>query len=456
MWRPSSTHRTSRFSRWYNRTIKVYIRQAVQLQFAVLLLVFSIIALSYSYSNATSDVKLDVDGVKVSSIFEQPSTSLESYEYYNKNLRFVLFNSWYGQFNNQLVALVNAISIARNLDAVLVLPCEKLGRESKKTSQVFLHSRRELVGDYFNYSLLKSMVHSVRPSEFLVSSDGADLVSRKILVVCKTCADFYRFLLAPPTPTAPQVKILNPNSTWPKLRNRCDFNPNHALPNLQKIYHKDRFVLLPTVFRHHDLNCTKEDPNWMTVRKYLRPKDEFLHAVDRLMSHLQQPVLAIHLRFFLNGDLGQFSPRSFVDMLKDQYGEQYERAGSIFLAYSPTSAESVQVYHLLKNEFQGPVLGGENTMQWLPPPENPENNPKDLPLSGVLLDMWTCVRSDMFIGRLGSSLSWNVMYWRQALREEMKLSWENVRPVWYTLEKFSTTGAKRAEGRAWNPNQRPR
>lgn len=100
---------------------------------------------------------------------------------------------------------------------------------------------------------------------------------------------------------------------------------------------------------------------------------------------------------------------------------------------------------LLGGELEVKVYGGDGILEHLP-----TENAKiitDLPLITVLMDMWTCVRSEMFTGRMGSSLSWNVMYWRQVLQEEFGLDQQDVQPVWYLLQDFSTTGAKRAEGK---------
>lgn len=442
--------RILRLQRWLHKMVKVQMHQAAQ--HTVLGLLIFILA-TFVYLSQSSEPSLRLSGTPVSKLIDRPGDE-PSTAYYGVNTRFVLFNSWYGQLNNQIIALINAISVARRIDGVLVLPCEKLGRESRPEREALkqkrLYSTRELVGDYFNYSLLASAVHAVRPSEFLQSPDGNELSSRKNVVVCRKCVGFYNFLLTGseqgPYPGEPGVRVLNPNSSWPTPKSWCDFRPEKALPNLQKLYRRDRFVLLPNMFRHHNLNCTESDPEWLQVRKHLRPRDEFLHAVNAFMDTLQRPILAIHLRFFLNGDIGQFTPRSFVNMLQSVYVSQMEKASTLFISYAPSSTESVQILQLLKKEFQGTVVGGEAIPDFLN--EQVRMNITSLPLASVLMDMWVSVKSDMFLGRLGSSLSWNVVYWRQVLKDEYGLQSDNITPSWYTLEMFTTTGAARAEGKS--------
>lgn len=441
--------RLIRFQRWWHKLVKHQAHRAAQHTALGLLIV---VLITIGCLNQLDEAPLRISGTPVSKIMKHPGAQ-PSTAYYGVNTRFVLFNSWYGQLNNQIIALINAISVARQIDGVLVLPCEKLGRESRsemeKLRQKRLYSTRELVGDYFNYSLLASHVHAVKPSEFLNSSDGLQLLSKPNIVVCRKCLGFYNFLLTGseqgPYPGEPAIKVLNPNSSWPKLKNWCDFTPNSALPNVQKLYNRDRFVLLPNMFRHHDLNCTKFDGEWLNVRRFLQPRDEFLSIIDAFMSSLQKPIFSIHLRFFLNGDIGQFTPRSFVNMLTSLFQSQLGHANTLFVAYSPNSAESVQIFNLLKNEFQGSVVGDESFAPFYP--SDSRLNFTNLPLANVLLDMWVCVKSDMFLGRLGSSLSWNVIYWRNVLKDEYGLQDAHIAPLWYTLEKFTTTGAARPEGK---------
>lgn len=206
----------------------------------------------------------------------------------------------------------------------------------------------------------------------------------------------------------------------------------------------DRFVMLPVMFRQHNLNCSVEEVDWITIRKGLVPRDEFLRAVDAFMEQLERPILAVHLRVFLNGDVGNFSAKTFVAMLELKFREQMRKVRTLFLAYSSSSRVSREAFELLNERFSGAVVDGSRVGEHF---AKADEDFRLLALAGVLTDMWVCVKSDWFVGRLGSSLSWNVVYWRQALQEEYGLEKRVVdTPLWYTLRDCSNTGAVRDEG----------
>ncbi len=166
-----------------------------------------------------------------------------------------------------------------------------------------------------------------------------------------------------------------------------------------------------------------------------------MYAVDSFLETLERPIFAVHLRFFLNGDIGQFTPQSVVNMMYDHFGVQLEASKTLFVAYTPSSKESIRIVEILGQHFHGRVVGGNKIVGHLAPEAEYVTQ---LPLSKVLIDMWMCVKSDFFLGRLGSSLSWNIVYWRQALAKDYGLNPEVVKsPLWYALQDFSTTGAVR-------------
>lgn len=399
------------------------------------------------------DPPLRLEGRPVSSVPQNVKDLPQLY--FGRRLRFVFFNSWYGQFNNQIVSLINALFIARNIEGVLVLPCEKLGKESVRDSRHIkmrrLFSTRELVGDYFNYTTLLSGADVVRFSDFMASTDGRELAQRKHIVVERKSGGFYRFLFEGRPrgrePEGPGVRVLSPNSTRPVIDGVCDFRASRAVTHAQKRYRRDRFVFLPVVFRRHDINCSAADPYWVEVRRYLIPRSEFLRAVRAFMNTLRRPIFAIHLRVFLNGDIGQFTVDSYVAMLYKLFAAEMSTSRTLFIAYTPSSQESLKVVKELRKSFQGEVVSGQRIANFL---DAEDNHVMLYPLTNVLMDMWVCVKSDSFLGRLGSSLSWNVVYWRQALAKEYGLDEDKVRsPLWYSLSNFTTTQAVRNEGNAW-------
>lgn len=381
------------------------------------------------------------------------ASQLSPSSYFSSNARF-LFYSAYGQFNNQLVSLINALFLARHADAILVLPYARLGKEStwdlrSRNLSTELASTRQLVGHYFNYSHLLHSNHAVLPEIFFQSRDGLQLLNAPKITVAYRTGSYFRRLFNFASKqyhdrSESHVNVLAPEHPKKKLKHLCDMNPHHALATVNHLGRNGRFIFLPVVFRRHNLNCTAEEPQWVSIRSSLVPRDEFLNAVDAFMMTLPRPIFSIHLRFFLNGDLGNFTPRSVVDMILRDFEQQLSHVKTIFLAYSPSSVESREVFALLKAHFRGVVVDGSESERFFSPEDTAYAK---LALSAVLFDMWVCVKSDMFLGRLGSSLSWNTVYWRQALWRQYHLEEHVVQqPLWYELSNFTTTAARRREG----------
>lgn len=381
--------------------------------------------------------------------------------YFGVNARFLFYTSNYGQFNNQLVSLINALFVARRADAILILPYTTLGKESTWDLRLAglpeqARVKRELVGDYFNYSRLALHEHVVRPTQFFASIDAADLFSRANLTVNYRSGNAYRKLFAQPAAQVASekhvrpVEVLSPFHDRGKVENVCDFSVEGTLRSVNGLGRNGRFTMLPVMLRRHNLNCSLEEQDWVTIRRALVPRNEFLGAADRFLSTLKRPVLAIHLRVFLNGDLDNFSAESYVTMLERKFSEQMGKAQTVFLAYSPSSHISREVFGLLRRRFGGDVVDGSRIGEHF---RMEDRAYRSLALAAVLMDMWVCVKSDMFIGRLGSSLSWNTVYWRQGLQDEYSLDSKFVaQPLWYSLPDFTTTGATRNEGNLHGSN----
>ena len=395
------------------------------------------------------DPELDPDYIPSIPHHPNPHVDLDS------KPRYLLYTAGYGQFNNQLVSLINAIFMSRHANATLVLPFTTHGKESTwDAHQSNLHDQlripRRLVGDYFNYTLLASVTRIILPDIFFTSSDGTHLLNMPSVNVSYRSGGYYRSLFRKASVQylgrkRSRVHVLTPSVLVRKhMHHFCDLTPKHALQHVEGWGINNRYWLMPIVFRRHNLNCSVEEQDWINIRKALVPRDEFLYAVNKFIDILPKPVITLHLRLFLNGDVDAFAPQDLVDMLFTRFAEQLGEAGSLFVAYSPSSEMSGEVMTLLRNRFDGLVVEGREMRKFF---EQGAEEWADLPLAAVLFDMWVCVKSKYFVGRLGSSLSWNVVYWRQALREEYSL--ENAvvdSPLWYTLESFSKNGKSRNEG----------
>lgn len=365
--------------------------------------------------------------------------------------RYLLYVSEYGQLNNQIVSLINGIFFAKSLDAVLVLPFTSLGKESSRDALLAnkTASRRtphQLVFHYFNYSRLLSAHPAVSPVEFFRSEPGNTLLSFPNITVSYRAGNYYKSLFRTVINTSHLSKhvITHPS---PRVLSHPDYCSHDAVKELSRHHYQGfhpRFVLMPIVFFRHNLNCTAVHPEWISMRRNLLPIDPFLESVQRFLDTLNPPVLAIHLRLFLNGDLENTDAYAIVRALFKRFESQLNHANTLFLAYSPSSEMSVKVFHLLQQRFSGHVVDGTTYSSFF---DQQHAHVAQLPLASVLFDMWVCVRSHLFVGRLGSSLSWNVVFWRMALYDQYGLDPYVVNsPLWYALEHFSTTGAKRHEG----------
>ncbi|PXF44002.1 hypothetical protein BWQ96_06235 [Gracilariopsis chorda] len=371
--------------------------------------------------------------------------------------RYLLYVSEYGQLNNQIVSLINGIFFAKSLDAVLVLPFTSLGKESSRDALLAnkTASRRtphQLVFHYFNYSRLLSAHPVVSPVEFFRSEPGKTLLSFPNVTVSYRAGNYYKSLFRTVTNTSHlSISVI----THPSRRalSHPDYCNHDAVKELSRHYYQGfhpRFILMPIVFFRHNLNCTAVHPDWISMRRNLLPIDSFLEAVQRFLDTLDPPVLAIHLRLFLNGDLDNTDAYAIVQAFFIRFEEQLNHANTLFLAYSPSSEMSVKVFRLLRKRFSGHVVDGTTYASFFDPHHA---HVAQLPLASVLFDMWVCVRSHLFAGRLGSSLSWNVVMWRMALRDQYGLESRVVNsPLWYTLENIATTGVKRKEGLLYGTN----
>ncbi|CAN8065733.1 unnamed protein product, partial [Agarophyton chilense] len=364
---------------------------------------------------------------------------------------YVFYVASYGQFNNQLVSLVNAIYFARSLRAALVLPYTTLGKESSADARLGHRSvgrvmNHQLVRDYFNYSRLLRSYPVLRPDQFFASRSGAELLARPNVTVSHRAGNYYRslFRIATNSDKSPVLVITHrPPTPMPKPR-YCLHDAQQEFRRHNNWGYDPKFALLPIIFFRHNLNCTSTHSDWISIRRHIIPNDAFLRAVERFLHTVQQPVLSIHLRLFLNGDVPNTSAEAIVDSFFRRFASQLSDVNTVFLAYSPSSQMSVQVFNLLGRRFHGAVVDGSTFKDFF---ETDTVHAAQLPLAPVLFDMWVCVRSRYFVGRLGSSLSWNVAMWRMALWEQYGLRRAVVdSPLWYALEHFSTTGVSRNEG----------
>lgn len=363
-------------------------------------------------------------------------------DYARKHTRpvYVLYKARSGQLNNQLISLFNALVLAKQANATLIAPFAFHGTEScldfAINRSIFFHisekfhlylwqpflkqiglfyAHDDLVGDYFDTELLNKAQPVVPSKQFLQSPEADHLRSFKSVLVRKGDATFYYMALGRRRLYDRDVNVRQnvhgEGRGTGKVASRreldCNFNISDYFRGLS--YHagvNGNYLFLSKLYRSHSLNCTNANRYWLDVRRFVQPRAEIRKLVQEVMQ-LWGNVLALHLRLF-PFDLGKYSVGKFCDyFLKNTAHQEVEY---VYIAYSVSSQPSTGIVNALRQKLgDGKVLTAANFGS-LHSRGDAFNKRYSLPI----LDMWICVQSQHFVGRLGSSLSWNVVYWRQA------------------------------------------
>lgn len=382
---------------------------------------------------------------------------------------YVLYKARSGQLNNQLISFINALAIAKAANATLVAPFAFYGSESLldsgsgrgigfyfreyrerlwgKVLQLFdvYYPYDELLATYLDPDLLNDAQPVIGIVDFLRSNGCSYLRTFQHVLTRRGDAHFFHMTLGRRSIWSTNVNVRreavdSPSTKYPlpvapasRRDLDCNFNISDYFRGLP---HSDgangNYLFLSKLYRSHSLNCSLENPHWLLVRRKLQPRSEIRDLVTRNLRRWGS-VLSIHLRLFPY-DSGKYTADAFCSMLLTHYKHQVESADHLYIAYSVTSVESVEVVQTLRSQLGASKIKTAADYGVIYKLGKIFDKPYVIPL----VDMWTCVQGDNFIGRLGSSLSWNVVYWREALRIST-LSRTN---AFYSLEDFSPSGEK--------------
>ena len=381
---------------------------------------------------------------------------------------YLFYKARSGQLNNQLISLFNALTIAKATNATLVSPFAFYGPEAFddfKTGRSWFfffqsyvqrfvtdpickrlgvdYNHDQLFGDYFDLELLNKEQPVVSIIPFLKSRGADHLLTFKHVLTRKGDAPYYYSTLKRIHPMGKDVNIrltytgediISAKETVASRRELdCNFNIStfyRGLPFRAGV--NGNFLFLTKLYRTHSLNCTAKDPYWLHIRRYVQPRSDIREMVDESMRRWGT-VFTIHLRLFPR-DMGRFSTTSFCDHIITHYGDKIFQADHIYVAYSVTSEESVAIVQTLRKQ-----LGESRILTAADYGDLRSRGPRfDMRYIVPIIDMWTAVRSKFFVGRMASSLSWNVIYWREAL----SLVGYPVNNFFYKLEDFSWKGEK--------------
>lgn len=380
---------------------------------------------------------------------------------------YVLYKARSGQLNNQLISFFSALIIAKQANATLVAPFAFYGSESyidfsigrgfmfhlrqafdTYVYQAFLkllglqYKHDELVGDYIDGALLNRSQPIVSILDFRRSRGGKYLSTLPQVLTRKGDAPFFYMTLGKRSLLETNVNIRGETvdenldtSQSPASRKEldCNFNVSVYFRGLQfNAGVNGNYLFLSKLYRSHSLNCTSANPYWLKLRRFVQPRIEIRQLVAARMTRWKK-VMAVHLRFF-PFDQDKFLPSIFCNFFLSRFQHQIKKVDRVYIAYSISSKESTVILSQLQQRLGSERIITAHDYGNLYT-KGPAFNKR---YTAPLVDMWTCVNSHYFIGRLGSSLSWNVVYWRQSLRKEGSDKFHD----FYQLIDFSTTGEK--------------
>lgn len=380
---------------------------------------------------------------------------------------YIIYKARSGQLNNQLISFFNALAIAKQANATLVAPFAFYGFESYldfytgrgfmfylrqafdiHVYQSFLsliglqYGHDELVGDYIDSTLLNRRQPVISVVDFKKSMGGRYLSTFPCVLTRNGDARFFYMTLGKRSLFERNINIREETidgdrgvTESPASRKEldCNFNVSDYFRGLHfNAGVNGNYLFLSKLYRSHSLNCTSANPYWLELRKFVQPRVEVRALVTAMMSQWGK-VMALHLRLFPS-DQNKFSVRSFCTFFLSHFQHRIRKADRVYVAYSISSKESVAILSQLQRR-----IGRERIITAHEYGSLHTKGPLfNKPYAAPLVDMWTCVNSHYFVGRLGSSLSWNVVYWRQSFRKG-DMGWLH---DFYRLEDFSTTGDK--------------
>lgn len=233
---------------------------------------------------------------------------------------------------------------------------------------------------------------------------------------------------AEPAQSDPTAALYKPAS---RRELDCNFNASDHFRGLQySAGVNGNFLFLSRLYRSHSLNCTESNPYWLELRRYVQPRVEIRQLVDQHFAKWGR-VFSIHVRLF-PFDAGKFAFRTYCQYMVTRFDKQIKDSDTIYIAYSPSSKDSTAIVSELRRTLVNKRIATAADFDSLSQRGPVFNKRYSIPF----LDMWVCVRSNFFVGRLGSSLSWNVAYWRAAFAPSLS----ETKHDFYQLKDFSDNG----------------
>ncbi|EME26723.1 hypothetical protein Gasu2_13810 [Galdieria sulphuraria] len=332
--------------------------------------------------------------------------------------RYVLYDSRYGSFNNQLNSLINSLVIAKNLNATLVLGYAYTpgGGHALRDDRHSNHSY--LVGHYFDAKLLNSVQPILEMDDYLKLYDS----KRSLSLFVESTEESNR--------NGDYYQSLGVNVTIQRWYAQDSLHVcERILGRGKRIWticqgqqKKDCDTILLGFSFTNLYNCTWYDEWWYQVRNFIRPKDVIQQSIQEFVSQVRHPLLVVHVRFVGGSDAANHTFYSnILQHLKRYESEYQENIGSIYMVGMKDKRQSIRVdesiRYLSKRLTQVDWYTCANLTNCAESSHRNQFYDQDNSAfrgyyGVILLDQWMGVESDYFIGRSASTFSQNIVYWR--------------------------------------------
>lgn len=248
------------------------------------------------------------------------SVVLTPLEWKDDATRYLMYFPLYGQLNNQVMSLINALVLAKTLGAVLVVPRVEAGFDSRFGSSS-TRAGPFILGDYFDWDRIARVQGIIHMDEFLALPVAAKAARQGKLVVTSTFNSrtlakeksfypydlFFRPTERPREETDAQKREIEARLgiNSPKVgKCRTWFDTIEEAAKMD-IKTNGRVYLMSCMYQTitEEWGCQDDVPYWYEIRRHLVPRDEIRRTIAEWYDdNFEAPTLAVHLRLLFRDE----------------------------------------------------------------------------------------------------------------------------------------------------------